>query len=201
MTGYPGGRPPVTPQALIAGVDEAGRGPLAGPVVAAAVILKEPIDGLADSKTLSAPRRVALAEDIRDAAVAWSVAWSDPREIDARNILQATCLAMQRAVLGLRVVPESVLVDGNFMPTFEVCGRRLTGEAVIRGDSTVASISAASILAKVCRDDMMHRQDGVFPQYGFASHKGYGTAAHRSQLESLGPCHLHRYTFRPIAAD
>ena len=185
---------------ICAGVDEAGRGPLAGPVVAAAVILddKRPIPGLNDSKKLSARRREQLVERIVSQAVACAVAWADTAEIDKLNILRATMLAMRRAILGLRITPESVLVDGNRLPSLSFHAGRLSGEAIIGGDARVPAISAASILAKVTRDRMMMRYDGLFPGYGFSQHKGYGTAAHRMQIELRGPCDLHRRSFEPV---
>lgn len=189
-----------------AGVDEAGRGPLAGPVVAAAVILgttEEPV-GLADSKRLSAARREELAVEIRATSLAWAVAWADRAEIDMLNILEATMLAMRRAVLGLAVVPAQVLVDGNRVPRLDCCyGRRLEARAVVRGDASVPAISAASILAKVTRDAMMRASDALYPGYGFGQHKGYGTSLHRDRLREHGPCDLHRRSFAPVreAAD
>jgi ribonuclease HII len=180
---------------LIAGVDEAGRGPLAGPVAAAAVILdpRRPIVGLADSKRLTPHRREALDLEIRDKALAFAVAFSTVEEIDRINILQASLLAMQRAVAGLGVVPQRVLVDGNRCP-------RLTceAEAIVRGDCSVPAISAASILAKVARDSEMLVLDGAHPGYGFARHKGYPTREHLAALRELGPCALHRRSFRPV---
>ena len=165
----------------IAGVDEAGRGPLAGPVVAAAVILDSarPIEGLRDSKKLSAARRDVLAAEIRVRALSWSVAWSDPAEIDALNILAATMLAMRRAILGLSVPPGGVQVDGNRLPDLRFGNRRIDGVAIVGGDATVDAISAASIIAKVTRDRMMVAMDVVYPDYEFARHKGYGTEVHR----------------------
>ncbi len=185
---------------LVAGIDEAGRGPLAGPVVAAAVILdsRRPIAGLDDSKKLKPSLRTALADEIRCDAIAWSVAWADPREIDRLNILHATMLAMRRAILGLAVPPQSVVVDGNRLPNLEFHGGPVGGSAVIGGDALVESISAASILAKVARDAMMGRADRLHPGYGFAGHKGYGTAAHLECLGRLGPCPEHRRSFRPV---
>ena len=183
-----------------AGVDEVGRGPLAGPVVAAAVILdtdKAP-DGLDDSKKLSAARREQLAEEVQRQAVAWSVAQADVAEIDSINILQATLLAMRRALLGLPVRPASAVVDGNRLPNLSFHGFSVSGEAVIGGDGSVASISAASIVAKVYRDRLMQIADVRYPGYGFASHKGYGTAGHLEALGRLGPCALHRRSFRPV---
>lgn len=185
-----------------AGVDEAGRGPLAGPVVAAAVILKRRsrISGLRDSKVLSRQCREALASEIIAKSVTWSIAWADVAEIDSINILQATFLAMRRAVLGLSVLPDRVEVDGNGLPDLDFNGRRLDGVAIIGGDARVAAISAASIIAKVRRDAMMCELDRLYPAYGFRQHKGYGTAAHRDMLDQYGPCPEHRRSFRPVAA-
>ncbi len=187
---------------LIAGVDEAGRGPLAGPVAAAAVVLnpERPVEGLADSKKLSASRREELARDVRASALAWAVAWADPAEIDTLNILAATMLAMRRALLGLSVTPDLVLVDGNRLPNLRFDGRQLMGEAIVGGDERVAAISAASILAKTVRDRMMVELDRVYPCYEFARHKGYGTVVHRARLEEFGPCRAHRFTFAPVRA-
>ena len=179
----------------VAGVDEAGRGPLAGPVVAAAVLLDpgREIDGLGDSKQLSPARREELAATVREAALAWSVASASAVEIDRLNILQATMLAMRRAVEALSVPPTGVLVDGNRCPplAFPV-------QAVIGGDRTVAAISAASILAKVARDALMVKLDDQYPGYGFAAHKGYPTHAHRAALADLGPCPEHRRSYAPV---
>lgn len=188
-----------------AGVDEAGRGPLAGPVVAAAVILapaNEPA-GLADSKRLTAARRAELAAAIRATSLAWAVAWADRAEIDALNILEATLLAMRRAVFGLAIVPALVLVDGNRAPRLDGNGRRLDVRSVVRGDASVPAISAASILAKVERDAIMRASDALYPGYAFAQHKGYATALHRARLKEHGPCDLHRRHFAPVrqAAD
>ena len=182
--------------ALVAGVDEAGRGPLAGPVVAAAVILDErqPIAGLADSKKLSAARREALYDEIRAKALCCCVAQARVEEIDRLNILQATMLAMQRAVAGLRLKPGLVLVDGNRLPLLE-----MRAEAIVKGDAKVAAISAASILAKVTRDRGLELLDQRYPQYGFARHKGYGTAEHLQALRLHGPCPEHRSSFAPVA--
>ena len=182
---------------LVAGVDEAGRGPLAGPVVAAAVILdpRQPIAGLADSKKLTARRRERLFDAIRAKAVCCAVAEASVEEIDRLNILQATLLAMQRAVAGLRLPPAKVLVDGNRLPRLA-----MRAEAVVGGDARVAAISAASILAKVTRDRWCVEVDAQWPQYGFAAHKGYGTAAHLAALQAHGPCALHRRSFAPVAA-
>lgn len=185
---------------LVAGVDEAGRGPLAGPVVAAAVILDPArrYPGLDDSKKISPGRRAELATDIRRRAVAWAVAWADAAEIDAMNILSATMLAMRRAILGLPVCPDAVQVDGNRLPDLRFDGRRIDGEAVIGGDASVPAISAASIIAKTTRDRMMEQMDALYPDYDFARHKGYGTAAHRERLRQLGPCDQHRRSFSPV---
>lgn len=182
---------------LIAGVDEAGRGPLAGPVVAAAVILDaaHPVLGLADSKKLSPVRRERLALEIRAGALAWAVGRAEVAEIDAINILQATLLAMQRAVMALAVAPTQVLVDGNRCPPL-----RYPCSAIVRGDATVPVISAASILAKVARDAELRRLDALYPEYGFARHKGYPTLAHRQALRRYGPCPEHRRSFAPVAA-
>lgn len=180
---------------LVAGVDEAGRGPLAGPVVAAAVILDpaRPISGLRDSKQLSARQREALAEEIRDRSRAWAVAWADHEEIDRLNILQASLLAMARAVAALALQPQRVLVDGNRCPAVP---QPVT--AIVKGDASVAAISAASILAKVERDAAMCRLDVLYPGYGFAVHKGYPTAAHMEALERHGACPVHRRSFGPV---
>ena len=180
----------------LAGVDEAGRGPLAGPVYAAAVILGPGITiaGLGDSKALSARRREALATEIRERALAWCIAQASVQEIDHLNILQATFLAMRRAVLGLSVAANKVLVDGNRVPPGLPCA----AQAIVKGDATVPEISAASILAKTARDACcleLHRQ---FPDYGFDQHKGYGTALHRERLVALGPCAAHRQSFAPV---
>ena len=182
---------------LLAGVDEAGRGPLAGPVVAAAVILdpRQPIAGLADSKKLTARRRERLYDEICAKALCCSIALASVAEIDRLNILQATLLAMQRAVAGLRLPPAKVQVDGNRLPTLGVLA-----EAIVDGDATVPAISAASILAKVQRDRWCAEVDAQWPQYGFAAHKGYGTAAHLAALRAHGACEHHRRTFAPVAA-
>jgi ribonuclease HII len=182
---------------LIAGVDEAGRGPLAGPVVAAAVILDpaRPIVGLADSKKLSAARREQLAAAIRDNALAWALGRAEVAEIDRLNILQASLLAMQRAVAALNVVPAKVLVDGNRCPPLACpC------EAIVKGDATVPVIGAASILAKVARDAELRRLHDHYPHYNFAQHKGYPTAAHLEALRRHGPCPEHRRSFAPVLA-
>ena len=186
-----------SPRGLVAGVDEAGRGPLAGPVVAAAVILdaRQPIAGLADSKKLTALRREKLFDEILAKALCCSIAEASVEEIERLNILQATMLAMQRAVEGLRLKPGHVLVDGNRLPTLG-----MTSEAIVKGDATVSAISAASILAKVTRDRWCAQVDVDYPQYGFAGHKGYGTAAHLQALQDHGACPLHRKTFAPVTA-
>ena len=184
------------PAALIAGVDEAGRGPLAGPVVAAAVILDDlnPIKGLADSKKLTALKREKLYDEIRAKALCCSIAEASVEEIDAPNILQATMLAMRRAVEGLRLKPNKVLVDGNRLPVLDVLA-----EAIVKGDSKVQAISAASILAKVTRDRWCEQIDRDFPDYGFAKHKGYGTEAHMQALKKHGATPWHRKSFAPVA--
>jgi len=182
---------------LIAGVDEAGRGPLAGPVVAAAVILDpmEPIAGLADSKTLSESKRERLAETIREAALSWSIAQASVEEIDALNILQATLLAMQRAVSGLSVPPDEVLIDGNCLPDLSMPAR-----AIVKGDSKIQAISAASILAKVERDQMMVDYRQRYPDFSFHLHKGYGTQQHLAEIRQFGFLSVHRKSFNPIKA-
>ena len=181
---------------LVAGVDEAGRGPLAGPVVAAAVILDEtqPIIGLNDSKKLSATRRDRLFDEIRARALCCSVAMASVEEIDRLNILQATMLAMRRAVDGLRLKPRLVLVDGNRLPVLDV-----RAEAIVQGDAKVQAISAASILAKVTRDRGLDELHERYPHYGFDQHKGYGTAHHLEALRRWGPCPAHRRSFAPVA--
>ncbi|QDL37446.1 ribonuclease HII [Rhodoferax sediminis] len=181
---------------LVAGVDEAGRGPLAGPVVAAAVILDElnPIQGLADSKKLSARKREQLFDEIRAKALCCSIAEASVEEIDRLNILQATMLAMQRAVQGLRLKPAKVLVDGNRLPQLD-----MLAEAIVKGDALVPAISAASILAKVHRDRWCVQYHEQYPQYGFAGHKGYGTAEHMAALQVHGACPQHRKTFAPVS--
>ena len=180
---------------LLAGVDEAGRGPLVGNVVAAAVILDKnmPVDGLADSKKLSAKRREQLAEQIRERAIAWSVISIDAAEIDRINILQATMLAMKQSVEQLAVVPEHVFIDGNRCPDINV-----PATAIVKGDARVAEISAASILAKVERDAQMLALHETYPQYGFDKHKGYPTKAHFEALAEYGPCPQHRRSYAPV---
>ncbi|MCB1632096.1 MAG: ribonuclease HII [Pseudomonadales bacterium] len=181
----------------VAGVDEAGRGPLAGDVFAAAVILapERSITGLRDSKKLGAARREALAETVCTSALAWSVARASVAEIDTLNILQASLLAMHRAVQGLSATPEVVLVDGNRLPDWPWHSAALVG-----GDDLVPAISAASVLAKVARDEEMRRLHACYPDYGFASHKGYPTAAHLAALQRFGPSPIHRLSFAPVRA-
>ena len=183
-------------QGLVAGVDEAGRGPLAGPVVAAAVILdgERPIVGLADSKKLSAAQRERLYDRILADALCCSIAQASAQEIDTLNILQATLLAMRRAILGLRLRPVRVLIDGNRIPVIDI-----VAEAIVRGDALVPSISAASILAKVHRDRWCLQLHQQHPGYGFDAHKGYGTAQHLLALQQHGACDEHRRSFAPVA--
>jgi ribonuclease HII len=180
---------------LICGVDEAGRGPLAGPVSAAAVILDDanPIEGLADSKKLSEKQRDKLAPIIRERALAWAVAYAEVDEIDQLNILQATLLAMKRAVLALNIKPQQVLVDGLYCPQTGI-----PSLAIVKGDSKVAAISAASILAKTARDALMLDLHKQYPNYEFADHKGYPTAAHLAALREYGVSAVHRKSFRPV---
>jgi ribonuclease HII len=187
-----------TGEGLFAGVDEAGRGPLAGPVVAAAVVLDErqPITGLADSKAISPRVRERLFDEIRAKALCCAIAEASVEEIDRFNILQATMLAMQRAVTGLRLRPARALVDGDRRPDLP-----MPVETVVRGDARVAAIAAASILAKVHRDRWCCEVDTVHPQYGFARHKGYGTAEHLEALRRHGPCEWHRRSFAPVRAS
>jgi ribonuclease HII len=187
---------------LIAGIDEAGRGPLAGPVVAAAVILdpRRPIRGLKDSKQLDPSTRELLAVRIRERALCWAVGWSEPEEIDALNILEATHLAMRRAVLGLAVAPRHILVDGNRLPHLDDLLPRCAARAIIRGDCSQPAISAASILAKTYRDAVMRQLDLAYPGYGLAVHKGYCTADHLAALLRQAACAIHRRSFRPVAA-
>ncbi|SHH87398.1 ribonuclease HII [Pollutimonas bauzanensis] len=187
----------LAPVALhVAGIDEAGRGPLAGPVYAAAVILNpaRSIKGLDDSKKLSAPRREELAIEIRSCALAWCIASASVEEIDSLNILQATMVAMRRACEGLSLRPDKALIDGNCLPR----GLSCLAEAVIGGDATVASISAASILAKTARDAHCLTLHEAYPLYCFDQHKGYSTALHLARLESHGPCPAHRRSFAPV---
>jgi ribonuclease HII len=180
---------------LVAGVDEAGRGPLAGPVVAAAVILdpRQSIDGLADSKTLAEHKRNSLYKTITHRALSWSIAEASVEEIDDINILQATLLAMKRAVHGLSIQPDKLLVDGIFLPDCLI-----PGEAIIKGDSKVQAISAASILAKVHRDQLMVEYHNIYPNFSFHAHKGYGTKQHLSEIEQFGVLDVHRRTFNPV---
>lgn len=180
---------------LICGVDEAGRGPLAGPVSAAAVILDpaNPIEGLADSKKLSEKQRDRLAPVIKERALAWAVAYAEVNEIDELNILQATLLAMKRAVLALHIQPRQVLVDGLYCPQTGI-----PSQAIVKGDSKVAAISAASILAKTARDELMLKLHAQYPQYGFDGHKGYPTASHLTALREHGVSDVHRRSFRPV---
>jgi ribonuclease HII len=185
---------------LVAGIDEAGRGPLAGPVVAAAVILRpgRPIRGVADSKVLSPDERAALSVIIRRDALCFGIGWADRAEIDALNILQATFLAMRRALLAMTLTPDHVLVDGNQLPELGGLGRTVTARAIVAGDATQPAISAASILAKTARDSYMNHMDTLYPVYSFATHKGYGTPTHQRLLELHGPCPLHRRSFAPL---
>ncbi len=182
---------------LVAGVDEAGRGPLAGPVVAAAVILDDlkPIKGLADSKLLSPRRRESLFDEIRAKALCCSIAEASVEEIDALNILQATLLAMRRAVEGLRLLPRQVLVDGKQVPLL-----KMPAQAIVKGDSKVPAISAASIVAKVHRDRLCADLHERWPDYGFGGHKGYPTAAHLEALRTHGACPAHRRSYAPVRA-
>lgn len=181
---------------FVAGVDEVGRGPLAGPVVAAAVILDplQPIEGLMDSKKISETRREVLAIEIKEKAIAWSIARVDVDEIDRINILQASLLAMTIAVADLTQQPDFVMIDGNRIPA----GLKISAEAIIKGDDRVACISAASIIAKVARDHEMVEMDSVYPGYGLAKHKGYPTKVHIEALHTLGVTKIHRRTFGPV---
>ena len=186
---------PARPNGLLAGVDEAGRGPLCGVVVAAAVILDpaRPIDGLNDSKKLSARKREALAELIRERALAWSISEASPAEVDQLNILGATMLAMQRAVAGLSVTPDEAWIDGNRCPQLACASR-----AIVAGDALVPEISAASILAKTARDAQMEALDALYPALGLAQHKGYPTAAHIAALRQFGIPDFYRRSFAPV---
>jgi ribonuclease HII len=184
---------------MVAGVDEVGRGPLAGPVVAAAVIFdpqKPAIVGLADSKKLTAKKRERLAVEIKDHCLAWAVGRAEVAEIDEHNILQASLLAMQRAVEGLALQPQQVLVDGTHCPRLSFAVQSM--QAIIDGDNLVPVISAASIIAKVIRDKEMEELDKIYPTYGFAQHKGYGTKQHLDALAQFGPTPIHRYSFAPV---
>jgi ribonuclease HII len=184
----------------VAGIDEAGRGPLAGPVVAAAVILRpgRRIDGIADSKVLSPDERSTLSVIIRRDALCFGIGWADRAEIDALNILQATFLAMRRALLAMSLTPDHVLVDGDRLPNLDGLGKTLTARAIVGGDATEPAISAASILAKTARDSYMNHMDTLYPAYSFATHKGYCTPDHQRLLELHGPCPLHRRSFAPL---
>lgn len=181
---------------LFCGVDEAGRGPWAGPVTAAAVILdpKHTISGLTDSKKLTERKRELLAPVIRESALSWCVAHVSNEEIDTLNIRQATHLAMRRAIAGLKIQPHHALIDGNDCPENLPCA----ATTIIKGDLKEPAISAASILAKTSRDAILHQLDDTYPGYGFAKHKGYGTAAHAAALKTLGPCAIHRHSFAPV---
>jgi len=185
----------IYPPGLVCGLDEAGRGPLAGPVVAAAVILDpaRPIAGLDDSKKLSARKREALAATIKAEALAWAVAWATVEEIDSLNILQASLLAMRRAVARLGIAPSEALVDGNVCPLLPC-----PVQAVVKGDSSIAPIAAASILAKVSRDQELLRLHEIYPQYGFDRHMGYPTAVHLRALAEHGACPIHRRSYAPV---
>ncbi|AQW58825.1 ribonuclease HII [Vibrio owensii] len=180
---------------LVAGVDEVGRGPLVGDVVTAAVILdpNNPIEGLNDSKKLSEKKRLALLPEIKEKALAWAIGRCSPEEIDELNILQATMVAMQRAIAGLKVQPDLALIDGNRCPQLP-----MDSQAVVKGDLRVAEISAASIIAKVVRDQEMEELDKQYPQFGFAKHKGYPTKAHFEAIEQHGVISEHRKSFKPV---
>jgi ribonuclease HII len=184
----------------VAGIDEAGRGPLAGPVVAAAVILRprRPIEGVADSKQLSPQERTRLSIVIRREALCFGIGWADHAEIDALNILQATFLAMRRALLAMTLLPDHLLVDGNRLPKLHGLGKELTARAIIEGDVSQPAISAASILAKTARDEYMNQMHTIYPEYCFSDHKGYATKDHQRLLALHGPCPLHRRSFEPV---
>ena len=186
----------------IAGVDEVGRGPLVGDVVTAAVILDpdNPIEGLIDSKKLSEKKREILSKEIKEKALAWSIGRASPEEIDTLNILHATMLAMQRAVQGLNIEPDFVLVDGNRTPSFHGGDGQIASQAVVKGDDRVVEISAASIIAKVARDNEMIALDKLHPQYGFAKHKGYPTKVHLEKIIEFGVLDCYRKSFKPVAA-
>ncbi len=187
----------MTKTQLLCGVDEAGRGPWAGPVSAGAVILDpaRPIPGLNDSKKLTEKRRLALEAEIKSRALSWGVGWASPEEIDTLNIRQATHLAMRRAIAEMDLTPENIEIDGNDVPKDLPC----PAVAIIKGDGSVAEISAASILAKTARDRLMIEMDTIYPIYGFARHKGYGAKAHSEALTEFGPCPIHRMSFKPVA--
>ncbi|QJE01768.1 ribonuclease HII [Massilia forsythiae] len=197
--GLPARNRPFTVEDVVCGVDEAGRGPLAGPVYAAAVILdpRRPIEGLRDSKKLSEARRDELAPLIREQALAWAVAECSHEEIDSINILQATMLAMRRAVEALHTAPTVALIDGNRCPQLAAAIR---AHAVVEGDDKVHAISAASILAKTARDAALVALHAAYPEYAFDRHKGYGTALHLARLREHGPCPVHRRSFAPVRA-
>jgi ribonuclease HII len=184
----------------VAGIDEAGRGPLAGPVVAAAVVLDplDPLDGIADSKLLTPERREELAALIERRSIGWGLGWADVAEIDCLNILQATFLAMRRALLALPCRPEHVIVDGDRCPVLAGLGIACTFEPVVGGDATVAAVGAASIIAKVARDRHMVELEDLYPGYGLACHKGYATATHLEALRKLGPSPVHRSSYSPV---
>ncbi|MGX5173405.1 ribonuclease HII [Aliikangiella sp. IMCC44653] len=188
----------LNPKDLIAGVDEVGRGPLAGPVIAAAVILdpSNPIEGLTDSKKLTEKKREVLAIEIKNKALSFCIARAEPQEIDKVNILQASLIAMERAVKGLNIAPTFCLVDGNKLPNLPCPAR-----AIVKGDLTEAAISAASIIAKVARDNEMLEMDTKYPGYGFAKHKGYPTKFHREAIQRLGVTPIHRMSFGPVKAQ
>jgi len=195
----------IIPDVLTVGLDEAGRGPLAGAVVAAAVILplhcslsKLGLNKLNDSKKLSEKTRLELFPLIKKNSVAWSIAWADCEEVDAINILQASLLAMRRSLLGLRINAQQILVDGNKLPTLPSSWESTPAHAIIKGDSLVPAISAASVLAKVTRDKMLYKLHENYPEYGFAQHKGYPTKAHLAMLTEYGPCPVHRHSYAPV---
>jgi len=182
-------------QLYVAGVDEVGRGPLAGPVVTAAVILREPIDGVTDSKKLTPSKRNQLAITIRERALCYAYGRAEVEEIDRLNIHHATLLAMKRAIEALSICPHKALIDGLYIPDVS-----MPCQAIVKGDSLVMEIGAASILAKVLRDNEMDEMDALYPGYGFSLHKGYPTALHRAALQELGPCAIHRLSYAPVAA-
>ena len=187
---------------LIAGIDEVGRGCIAGPVVAASVILNSNCipDGLKDSKKISQKKRIKLSNKIKKTALAWSIAYCDASEIDAINILEATMLAMRRSILASNIFPSFVLVDGNRLPSLIFNDIIIEGDAIVKGDEKVPQISAASIIAKVYRDKMMENFDKIYDGYHFSEHKGYGTKRHIDIISSLGPSPQHRLTFKPFSS-